>query len=143
MAGLGGFVILVFCLRLRLGFCLFLDQGFYQGLVFQCRLQVGLGFQGLFVGVDGRFEFTGPGQGVAAIVVGIGVITLGKPLDGLGIVAGLVQGDALPLGILEMFGGFGGAFLLEQVLALLVRTQPQILEFKGIAGLGRAQQQQR
>ena len=124
LAGLGGFVIFVFCWRLCLGLRLLLHQGFHQGFVFQCRLQIGLGFQGLFIRINGRFKLTGLGQGIATVVVGIGVAALGKPLDGLGVITGLVQRHALPLRVLEVFGGFGRAFVLEQVLALLVGAQP-------------------
>ena len=142
LAGLGGFVIFVFCWRLCLGLRLLLHQGFHQGFVFQCRLQIGLGFQGLFIRINGRFKLTGLGQGIATVVVGIGVAALGKPLDGLGVIAGFIQRHALPLRVLEVFGGFGRAFVLEQVLALLVGAQPQVLQPKGVAGLRRAHQQQ-
>src|SRR5450830_966379 len=142
LAGLGGFVIFVFCRLGRLGLRLLLYQAFHQCLVFQGWQQIRLGFQRLLVGVDGRFQLTGPGQRVAAIVVGVGVAALGKALDGLGVVTRLVQRHALPLRVFEVFGGFGGAFFLQQVLALLVGAQPQVLEFEGIARLRRAQQQQ-
>ncbi|KWV87783.1 hypothetical protein PFLmoz3_02477 [Pseudomonas fluorescens] len=96
----------------------------------------------MFIRINGRFKFTGLGQGIAAVVVGIGVAALGKPLDGLGVIAGFVQRHALPLRVLEVFCGFGRAFVLEQVLALLVGAQPQVLQPKSIAGLRRAHQQQ-
>ncbi len=140
---MGGFVIFVFCGRGRLGLRLLLYQAFHQGLVFQGRQQIGLGFQRLFVGIDGCFQLTGPGQCIAAIVVRVGVTALGKTLDGFGVVTRFVQRHALPLRVLEAFGGFGGAFFLQQVLALLVGAQPQVLEFEGITGLRCAKQQQR
>ena len=115
-----------------------LHQGFQQGFVFQRGLQVGLGFQGLFVGVDRRFQFTGFGQRIASIVVGVGIIAFGKAFDGFSVVTGFVQRHALPLRVLKVFGRFGGTLLLEQVLALLVGAQPQVLPLEGIAGLRRS-----
>ena len=83
------------------------------------------------------------GQGVATIVMGAGVVAFGEALGGGSVVAGLVQGHALPLAVLEVPRGLGRALLLQQALALLVRTQPQVVEVQGVAGLGQAQAQQR
>ncbi|MNN88105.1 hypothetical protein D3C81_2057490 [compost metagenome] len=47
----------------------------------------------------------------------------------------------MPLVVLETPGGFGRAFLLEQVQALLIGTQPQVGEVEGIARLRQRQQQ--
>lgn len=103
---------------------LVLQQAFHQGLVGLRRTQVRLQFQGLLIGVDRGVQLAAAGQGVTAIVMGAGVVAFGKALGGLAVPAGFVQGDPLPLAVLEMRGGLGRALLLEQVLALLVRAQP-------------------
>ena len=118
-----------------------LQQLLHESLVVQRRLQVGLAFQGLFVGVQGSFQFTAAGQGIASIVVGGGGIALGKGFGGAGIVARLVQGHAAPLRVLELARSACRAVLLQQALALLVGAQPQVVELEGLAGLGQGQQQ--
>ncbi|MOA52125.1 hypothetical protein D3C78_1753650 [compost metagenome] len=54
-------------------------------------------------------------------------------------VARFIQGQAFPLAVLEVLGGFGWALLFEQPLALLVGTQPQVIELEGMARLGEHQ----
>ena len=114
---------------------LLLEQAFHQGLVGQGRAQIRLAFEGLFISIHGRLQLAAFGQGVATIVVGVGVVALGEPLGGARVVAGFVESHALPLVIFEVPGRLGRAFLLEQVLALLVGAQPQVLEVEGIARL--------
>src|SRR5690606_31017782 len=68
------------------------QQFFHQGLVGQRRLQVGLAFQGLLIGVHGRFQLASPGQGVTAIVMGGSRVAQGEAVGRFGIVAGFVKG---------------------------------------------------
>src|SRR5450830_236609 len=102
----------------------FPEQLFHQCPVLQGWSQVRLTFQGLFVGVQRRFQLAAAGQGVAPIVVGVGIVAFGKLLRGGGVVAGFIEGQALPLRVLEMLCGFDRALLLKQLLALLVWPQP-------------------
>ncbi|MNE16338.1 hypothetical protein D3C80_1092800 [compost metagenome] len=73
--------------------------------------------------------------------MGTGAVALGELLCGRAIVAGFIQGQALPLRVLEPAGGGGGLLPLEQTLPLLVGAQPQVVEFERIAWLWQAQQQ--
>src|SRR5690606_33285965 len=52
--------------------------------------------QGLAVGVQGGGQLAAPGQRVAAVVVGGGIVAGGEGLRGGGVVAGAVEGDAAP-----------------------------------------------
>ncbi|MNF16811.1 hypothetical protein D3C76_979430 [compost metagenome] len=70
-------------------------------------------FEGLLIGIHCCLQFAALGQGVATIVVGMGVVALGEPLGGAAVVAGFVEGHALPPVIFEVPGGLGRAFLLE------------------------------
>ncbi|MNV34661.1 hypothetical protein D3C71_1260880 [compost metagenome] len=90
-----------------------LEQAFDQRLVGQCRTQIRLTFQCLFVSVQGRLQLTAFGQGIASIVVGVGIVAFGKPLGGACVVAGLIERHALPLMIFEASGGLRRALLLE------------------------------
>ncbi|MNN84638.1 hypothetical protein D3C81_2018240 [compost metagenome] len=95
----------------------------------------------MLVSIQRRFQFTALGQGVAAIVVGPGVAALGETFGGRGILAGLVQRHPLPLRVLEMLGGGQRLLLAEQVQALLIRAQPQVVELEGLARLRQHEQQ--
>ena len=86
-----------------------LEQTFHQRLVGQGRAQIRLTFQRLFVSIQRGFQLTAFGQGVATIVVGVGVVAFGEPLGGAAVVAGLVERHALPLSIFEMLRGLGRA----------------------------------
>ncbi|MNQ99401.1 hypothetical protein D3C85_1151340 [compost metagenome] len=81
-------------------------------------------FKCLFVRIQRGLQLTTLGQGVATIVVGVGIVAFGEPLGGSAVIAGLVQGHALPLMIFEVLRGFGRVVLFEQVQALLVGAQP-------------------
>ncbi|MNF92320.1 hypothetical protein D3C84_749600 [compost metagenome] len=74
--------------------------------------------------------------------MGVGVVACGEPLSGATVVAGLIQRHALPLQVGEMLCGLGRALLVDQSHTLLIRSQPQVFEVEGVAGL-RQQQQQR
>ncbi|MNE52948.1 hypothetical protein D3C80_1476470 [compost metagenome] len=111
------------------------DQGLHQRLVGQGRAQVWLLLQGLLVGIQCRFQLTAPGQCVAAIVVRTSVVALGEALGGRGVLTGFIERHTLPLRVLKVPGGFGGLLLLEQVQALLVRSQPEVIEVEGVARL--------
>ncbi|MNX95657.1 hypothetical protein D3C86_1279400 [compost metagenome] len=100
--------------RFRGGRAVFLlEQLLHQRLVGQRRAQIRLTFQSLFVRVQGRLQLTAFGQGIASIVVGVGIVAFGKPLGGACVVAGLIERHALPLMAFEASGGLGGALLLE------------------------------
>ena len=124
---------------LGLGLAL-LQQLLDQRLVVQGRLQVGLTFQGLLIGIQRGFQLPGAGQGIASIVVGCGAAALGEGLGCCFIVARLVQRHTAPLRVFEVPGSVGRVLLLEQALALLVRAQPQVVEFEGLARLRQGQQ---
>ena len=53
------------------------------------------------------------------------------PLGGAGEISGQVAGIALPLRVVEALRGVGGALRLQQAHALLVRTQPKVLQGQG------------
>ncbi|MCY1400464.1 hypothetical protein D9M71_155540 [compost metagenome] len=126
--------------RFRGGRAVFLlEQLLYQRLVGQRRAQIRLTFQSLFVRVQGRLQLTAFGQGIASIVVGVGIVAFCEPLGGAGIVCGFIERHALPLVVFEAPSGFGRALLLEQVYALLVGTQPQVDEVEGVARLRQRQ----
>lgn len=127
-------------LRFRGGRVVFLfEQLFHQRLVGQRRAQIRLTLQRLFVRVQGRLQLTAFGQGIASIVVGVGIVAFCEPLGGAGVISGLIERHALPLVVFEAPGGFGRALLFEQVHTLLIRTQPQVDEVEGVARLRQRQ----
>ena len=66
----------------------------------------------------------------------------GELLGGAGEISGQVAGISLPLRVVEALRGVGGALRLQQAHALLVRTQPKVLQGQG-AGWWRQDHQQR
>jgi len=81
-----------------------------------------LALQGLVVGVEGRFQFAGLGQGGAAVVVVGGAVALGEAFGGRVVVAGLIQSQGLPLRVCEVLRRFSRFLCLQQALALLVAS---------------------
>lgn len=130
-------------LLLRRLFLALAQQFLDQGLVALRGDQLRLALQGLFVGVDGGFQFALAGQGVATVVVIVGLVALGEGLGRGGVVAGLVERQAFPAEVLEALRRLVRLAPLQQALALLVRTQPEVFELEGHGRLRQAQHQQR
>ena len=86
----------------------------------QGRLQVRLQFEGLFIGIQCRFQLAAARQGITAIVVRAGRAAFGEAPGRCTVVAGLVEGQALLLRVFEAFGGVTGTLLAQQRLALLI-----------------------
>jgi len=121
---------------------LLLKQLLDQGFVLRGGLQLGLQFQRLFPGIDGRFQLTVHGQGIAAIIVRAGAVDFGKTSGGASIVASPVQGHALPERVAEMLHGQQRLILLQQAQALLVGAQPQVGKAHGLRRLRLQHKQQ-
>ena len=123
---------------------LLLFQFFNQGQVFFSILLVGCPGQGFAVGRNCLIQLAGTGQGVTAVIPGIGIIGSGEVVDGLVVVSAAVGGGARPGRVLEQLRGTFAVVLLQCALALLVGCEPQF--FPGVcagrAGLGDQQQWQ-
>ena len=99
--------------------------------------------QGFLVGVDGLVQFTGPGQGVAAVVPAVGIVTLGELVGGGSKILALVGRGAGPVRAFEQVHCLLAVALLQGPLALLVRGQPQVVPAGGPDRLRLGHQQQR
>src|SRR5690606_26351299 len=137
----GGGLLFVRIVIGRLLLILALAQRFFhQSLVVLRGSQLRLALQRLFVGVERCLQLSCLGQGVAAIVVVGGAVAPGKTFCRSGIVRGLVECLALPLRIDEVPRSLVRALGLQQTLALLIGTQPEVVELEGQAALRRQHQ---
>src|SRR5690606_39588423 len=89
-------LVLGLALAARVPALLLPEQLFQQRLVGGGILQRGVLRQRLVVGGDRFLQLAGAGQGVAAVVVGVGAVEPGEGLRRGAVVAGAVLGAAAP-----------------------------------------------
>src|SRR5690625_1181582 len=95
-------------------------------------------FQGLLVGLQGGFQFTGAGEGVSSVVMGAGAVALGECGGRFFIISGAIMGTAAPFRVFEGLRRALRLALSTQTFAALVRVAPQCSQPRSVTGLRRS-----